>query len=479
MSAVSIRPVIVCLLACLGSAAPADGQVTDQDSNRSAIIAALETLMATGEPRHTAHDEGQRLQLAVDAALSRGDAEIERLAVRAATPLIASVTRPINAIHDLPSIEFSANDVLRVRRPVPYTARMFASIDGGDFTFVEVVESGKGHAGRIDTMLPEPATRQGFHVIRLRAEMEFGKEGSSPWTESRTLAPLFYVIYDPASNASASVRALVYAPASTPAKEFDPRLGDEPFAVWLSGVLSARHNARDFAPEWWSDYCDERTEEAGRKTAPTAICAVVGFQSRGEIGQLWFRTADIRETERGIEWVPLSPARFEGMTLNHTPDTGGLAALPSLLDTAPESRPGGDISILPDDIVLTSAPPTSEAPADVAVTVRNIGQTDLQKVLVMIAWGVDANARPTNRQFVVDVPAQGTAAIKLQVAFPNGYGFVMAQASTLGEHSPAGTWTPDPTPDDDCAMRIVNAKLAPPRYRATLLEATGPGCTAK
>src|SRR6266545_3013942 len=134
MSPISIRSAIVCLLACLVSAAPAAGQVSDQDSNRSAVIAALETLMATGEPRHTDHDEGQRLQLAVDAALSRGDAEIERLAVRAATPLIASVTRPVNAIHDLPSIEFSANNVLRVRRPVAYSARMFASIDGGDFT---------------------------------------------------------------------------------------------------------------------------------------------------------------------------------------------------------------------------------------------------------------------------------------------------------------------------------------------------------
>ena len=67
----------------------------------------------------------------------------------------------------------------------------------------------------------------------------------------------------------------------------------------------------------------------------------------------------------------------------------------------------------------------------------------------------------------------------MQVTLTGGYGFVMAQATALGEHAPAGTFTPDPTPDDDCAFRVINPQLAPPKYRETLLEATGPGCIAK
>jgi hypothetical protein len=57
---------------------------------------------------------------------------------------------------------------------------------------------------------------------------------------------------------------------------------------------------------------------------------------------------------------------------------------------------------------------------------------------------------------VVDVPAQGSTDLKVQVAFPAGYGFVMAHTLSATEHSPFGTFTPDPTPDDDCAFRVIN-----------------------
>ena len=386
----------------------------------------------------------------------------------------ASISRPVSSTGDLPSITFTAAEVQRSGRPVPYTARLSASVDGSGFTPVGEVQPGKGQGGRVDVVLPTPAARPGFHSVRLRAD--FSEESAIP---SITLPAMFYAIYDPLSESTAAVRALVYGPGSTPVRDLDPQLGDEPFAAWLSGIVSARRTGRDTAPEWWSDYCHSRTADPTHQPPATAICSVVAFGTRGEVTEIWCRTADIRETERGVEWVPVAPAQFEGMTLNRVPETRGLSALSALLDISPELRAAGDISILPDDIVSTPDAPKPGVPADVKVTVRNIGHQDLHKVSVSVAWGVDVSSRPASRQFVVDVPAQATAEITLQVAFPNGYGFVMAHAMSVGEHSPSGTWTPDPTPEDDCALRVIAAPLAPATFKDKLLEAAGGGCAAK
>jgi hypothetical protein len=354
-----------CLASCL-AAGPyvAAGQSAGQDIQRRALTAALESLIATGEPRHVTHDEGQWLQLAIDDAIARGDREIEMLAIRAASPLTASISRPVSSARDLPAISFDASAVLRVKRAIPYTARVFASIDGGELVAVRALRSGRGEGGRVDTGLSDAAARPGFHVVRLRAELTFGTgaDGAPSWTESRILQPLVYAVYDPVADSGAAIRALVYGPASTPVRELDPLLGDEPFAAWLSGLLSSRRGDRDSGPDWMSQYCDERTGEAGTKSAPTAICAVVYFQSRGEIGQIWFRTADIREAEHGIEWVPAAPPRFEGLVvLQSAPESQRLSSLPSLLDTAAPSRPVGDISVARQAHLANS--PTLTSPA--------------------------------------------------------------------------------------------------------------------
>ena len=77
--------IVVCLLGALAVAVPAVAQEAPTDS-RAALIAALERLMMTGEPHQTSLDDGQLLQLSIDDAIRNGDAEVERLAVRAAAP---------------------------------------------------------------------------------------------------------------------------------------------------------------------------------------------------------------------------------------------------------------------------------------------------------------------------------------------------------------------------------------------------------
>ena len=471
----SVLPVIA---ACLIATAPTTAAA--QDNDRRALVSALESMIATGTPRHTTHDQGEWLQIAVDAAIARGDNEIEQLAVRAAAPLTASITRPVSSSEIPPGIEFNAQNALRVPRPVPYTARIAASLDNGEFVIVKTLESGKGAGGGID-MLPG-ARRPGFHVVQARAELTFGSPGPSGaagWTEVRKLAPLYYAIYDSNAESSAAIRALVYGPASTPVREFDPLLGDESFAIWLSDVISTRRTKKESGPDWLSQYCDERTGEAGLKSPPTAVCSVVYFGLGRDIGQIWFRTADIRETDQGIEWAPLSPARFEGLVIKESAQQNRLSSLPTLLDTTPAARPIGDVSIMPDDIIVTPEEPIPGAFVDAKVTVRNIGDGDLHKVQVYVGFTTDPTSRGTTRQFVVDIPAHKSTDLKLQVAFPNGYGFVMAHALQVSEHAPFDSWTPDPTPLNACAFRVVNSRLAGSKYVESLFAEAAGGCNGK
>ena len=63
---------LVCLVFALAVAGPGAGQESAAGS-RERLIAALERLMMTGEPNQTSVDDGQLLQLAVDAAIRSGE----------------------------------------------------------------------------------------------------------------------------------------------------------------------------------------------------------------------------------------------------------------------------------------------------------------------------------------------------------------------------------------------------------------------
>lgn len=103
-----------------------------------------------------------------------------------------------------------------------------------------------------------------------------------------------------------------------------------------------------------SQYCSERTAEAGSRPDPTAVCSVVYFQVRGHIGQIWFRTGDVHVNDDGVAWIPLARPRFEGLMIQGSgPESQRLSVLPLLIDTDPALRPAGDVAIGPDDIVIT------------------------------------------------------------------------------------------------------------------------------
>src|SRR4029450_1503744 len=104
----------------------------------------------------------------------------------------------------------------------------------------------------------------------------------------------------------------------------------------------------------------------------------------------------------------------------------------------------GDVSVSAEDIVVVPTSTKPGAPLAATITVRNQGSGDLFKVLVYVTAVSQTNDRGPARQFVVDVPAQGSVAIQLEVSFPVGYGIVLAHALQTSEHAPFDSWTPDP-----------------------------------
>jgi hypothetical protein len=423
--------------------------------------------MITGEPHQTTFDDGQLLQLSIDEAISKGDAEIERLAVRAASPLFAEVSRPLIAVGQPVSVGIGTREVLKVRRPIPFTALIYTSVDGREYQAAGTMTSAKGSS--VSAKLPEVALAPGYHHIRVRARMTFGDQQSQRWTEQRQLPDITYAVYDP-STPGAGLGRLLFSPASFTAAILDERLPDVPFAAWLAGVLE-RAEAKP-AVEWLTHYCIERR----RKTVSPPhgggdLCAVAYFQAKGDIFRAWFRTGSVRFTAAGPVWVVDQPS-FEGI------DTSGsgtalttLSALPALLDTPRESWPIGDLAISATDIIVETNRPDW---AQVTVTVRNNGSVAVHRAQVIVSVGSNPAIRAMpSRVLTVDVPANGAADVKLGARLPGPYGFVVAQVIQISEMSPHDTWTFDPTPMDGCAFRLFNAHLAPAEYVRSIHQSSG------
>jgi hypothetical protein len=185
------------LFVILVTAAPAAAHTGQSaESSRNQVIAALEHLLATGEPRHTSHDDGQWLQSEVDLAFARGDGEIIRLAQRAAAPIVARVTMPASPTTSSLALTFWTRPVLAVRPEIPYRADIWISVDGDEpvhlGTLTPNLETG------LNPRLPETATRAGLHRIRVTAGLTFPSESGLP-TETRVLPDIVYARYDPAA----------------------------------------------------------------------------------------------------------------------------------------------------------------------------------------------------------------------------------------------------------------------------------------
>jgi hypothetical protein len=466
----SMRPTLVISL-MLSSASLAWAQETRQ-STRARVIAALETLMITGEPRHTSHDEGQWLQTEVNAAIAAGDAEITQLAQRAAIPLIAVAPTPVSSLGFNTPVMMETPAILTLPMAVAYRAHLFASVDGGELIPAGTVSS-DGKNGSLDWSLLESAKKAGLHHIRLRAHIVY--ERSTLSAETRDLPEIVYAIYDPKEDARFDARFYEASAKSVSARRLDATLPDVPFATWLHDLAARYGDGRTNDGEQWRvTYCDEFFVEAGLPPRRRDLCTVAYFQLPSGWGEIWLRTGRIELTDNEVRWLAEGPT-LEGIRLRHSncsEVSDGLAALPTLLATPPSSWPSPDLSVAPEDIAVTRTAST----AHITAIIRNSGSADSHGALFMIGAAANATDRGISRSFVVDVPRGETKQIELSVPFAAPYGAVLAQVLQISEHSPHDTWTPDPTPDDTVAIRIISSERAPKGFAASLLQQCAPVC---
>jgi hypothetical protein len=454
------------------SAAPLRAQeARPSESTRERVIAALNILMITGEPRHTSHDEGQWLQTEVSAAVARGDAEITRLAQRAAIPLLASARTPVSLLGSNPAVTVEMPAILTLPTPVTYRADLFASLDGGELVPAGTVSSVKGN-GSLDWSLLQSAKKAGLHHIRLRARIIY--ERSTLSAETRELPDIVYAIYDPEAEARFDARFYVASAKGVSARRLDAALPDVPFATWLHDVVAPYSGKKAVEDQWHISYCDELSVEAGLPPRTRDLCTVAYFTLTGGWGEIWLRTGRIELTHGEVRWLAESPV-VEGIRLR-LPDcrevSDGLSALPGLLAAGPSSWPSADLSVAPEDIVVTRTATT----VHIAAVIRNSGNANTRGAQVMVGAVTSAADRGITRSLVVDVPRGGTTEIELSVPFSAPYGAVLVQVMQISEHTPHDSWNPDPTPDDAVAFRIISPQHAPKGFAASLVAQCGPIC---
>ena len=466
-----MRLVLIVSLMLL-SAAPLRAQgARPSASTRDRVIAALNKLMITGEPRHTSHDEGQWLQTEVSAAVTRGDAEITRLAQRAAVPLLAGVHTPVSLLGFNPPLTIEMPPVLTLPTVVAYRADLFASVDGGDLVPAGTVSSVK-RSGSLDWSLLQSAKKTGPHHIRLRAHIIY--ERSTLSAETRDLPEIVYAIYDPEAEPRFDARFYISSAKGVSARRLDATLPDVPFATWLHDVVAPYSDKKAVEEPWRISYCDELYVEGGLPPRRRDLCTVAYVTFRGGWGEIWLRTGRIELTDREVRWLAEGPT-VEAIRLRE-PEcrevSDGLSALPALLAAGRSSWPSADLSVAPEDISVTR----TATSVHIAAVIRNSGNANTHGAEIMIGAVKSAADRGINRSFVVDVPRGGTAEIKLSLPFSAPYGAVLVQVMQISEHTPHDSWSPDPTPDDAVAFRIIGPQRAPKEFAASLVEQCGPIC---
>ena len=465
-----MRSILVVSLMLL-SAAPLRAQgARPAESTRRRVIAALEKLMITGEPRHTSHDEGQWLQAEVSAAIARGDAGITRLAQRSAIPLVAHALTPVSTLGNNPSIAIEMPAVLTLPTPVAYRADLFASVDGGALVPAGAVSSVKGN-GSLDWSLLQSAKKTGLHHIRLRARIIY--ERSPLPAETRDLPEIVYAVYDPNSEEKFDARFYITSAKGVSARRLDATLPDVPFATWLHDVVAPYGGKKVVEEPWRIAYCDELSVEGGLPPRRRDLCTVAYFTFKGGWGEIWLRTGRIELTDSEVRWLAEGPA-VEAIRLR--PDcrevSDGLSALSGLLAAGPSSWPSADLSVAPEDIAVTRTATTIQ----LAAVIRNSGNANTRGAQVMISATTSAADRGITRSFVIDVPRGGTTEIELSMPFSAPYGVVVVHVMQFSEHTPHDSGNPDPTPDDGVAFRIISPQHAPKGFAASLVAQCGPIC---
>jgi hypothetical protein len=460
---VGLLPTLLFLFSAPASAGQVDVAAREQ------LVVALEQMIASGEPHHNTHDEGDVLQRALDRALEASDPPLDQLATRAAASIVAMVTRPIVATDEHAPLRVSARVALKLPHVVRYEAEIFASLDGAQPVFLGTVEAER-ESFDLARSLPEFSRVMGPHHIRLWARVVFHESGGGPVPdpEWRVLQELAYAVYDRDLDHPADARLFIYSPRHVSAGQFDRLLPDMPFEYWLNTIITSR-GAEPIDPlHWSSHFCTDRTQEPATPPARRDLCSVLHFQVGYSLWEIWIRTGRIVFTDDSVHWLA-SPPALEALRLVQPGglETSELSGLESLLDGSADEPPLPDASIAPEDVVITPAEGKRNT-VSVAATFRNKGEANLYGAYIEIIAG-DFDEPSTIRRFLRDIPRQGSVTIEVEVAVPKGYGIALFQIiPSLSEYSPWISPPDEPTNDDLLAYRFINPHRAPPRYLTSL-----------
>jgi hypothetical protein len=422
--------------------------------DRFRVITALERLLETGDPRHASHDEGEWLQGEVDRAFAVNDVEIIRLAQRAAAPVMARVSAPATAMNQPLELTISTDMVLQLRTVVDYDAELWASVDGDES--VRLGALARDQRAVFDAAVPVVAKSAGLHHLRIEARITFQGRTALP-AEIRQLPDILYARYDPNAKTGIDARVFISQAARVSARRLDRSLPNVNFQSWLSSVVTSRGG--QFGAEGWrTAYCEERVVEGAASPLGPAICAVAYFGAMGTNGIIWIRTGRLEGTGADVRWHAERPV-LEGMRLRGR-EYESLASLPGLLSTPPDDWPSGDVSVAPGEMTIS----VDRGTVRLNAIVRNNGSQPLVGVALGVSYAAGREL-VMNRQFVIDIPANGSKDIEVEFPLLYRYGVVMLQAMQIGgEHGPIESWSPDPTPEDSVAFRIVNPRQAPRGY---------------
>jgi hypothetical protein len=435
-------------------------------SDRARIIDALERLLETGEPRHASHDEGEWLQAEVDRAFAVNDVEIIRLALRAAAPIVARVNAPASATNQPLQLMISTDTVLQLRTVVDYDAELWASVDGDES--VRLGALARDQRAVFDAPLPVVAKSAGLHHLRIEARMTFQGRMAFP-AEIRQLPDILYARYDPNAKTGIDARVFISQAATVSARRLDGSLPPVRFESWLSNVVTSRGGQFN-AGEWRTAYCEERVVEGAVKPLGRAICAVADFAAMGASGTIWIRTGRLEGAGADVRWHAERPA-FDGMRLRGR-EYESLASLPGLLSTPPDDWPSGDVSVAPEEMTIS----VNRGTVRLNAIVRNNGSQPLVGVALAVSYAAGRELG-MNRQLVIDLTPHGSKNIEVEFPLLYRYGAVVLQALQIGgEHGPFESWSPDPTPEDSVAFRIVNPRQAPRGYVEGVKKQCGPPC---
>ena len=442
---------LVTLLLCATASA--------QTYTREAALASLERVL-TGEVLHTTYGEGAQLQTAVNAAFERGDARMMRLARRAWRPILPFASRPVGTVAEPPVVTIESRTVLKLPGAATYSAEIFYSLNGGPFIRAGRLEA-KDH-GVSSLKLTAAPREPGFHHLRFQARIIYDGVATDLPEERRKLADVSYGVYDPDRGLRPDIAQFVIGPRMMSAYQLDPDLPGVPFLEWVRW-LPREAGARAEDSLWTSVRCPRGPRELEHPPNYGDICAL-GYLP---FGLVWIRTGRIERYRDGARLLAQAPAVLAvQVTAGTATEVYSLSELPDVLAADPQEWPTVDVSLAPEDIVVTRTGMGNAAMLDISVTIRNQGRVDARDLLVTM---MTANGNELY-MFHVDVPRRGSTAFKWSERMPWQYGAVLLAVDTVARIGMGAVRREDSTPEILRAFRIVNPAFAPPGYLEWIRE---------